>query len=329
YNSWESPPRRLEYKKYMLAAAIEKATYGYQMIEDEEVTNFWKQYQKLTTRLAPELHMPPPKGKPSHSSFIYFRGIKFPEGLSLVHKVDKGKVDLQFAGMGKQLHELETQYQHRLEPGMTIAKASKSGAVRIKVPIIRMTDKFQSIETNAAQGVLAAKRLLAWYFTTAKKKDQVRKSTHRYQMIVDETVTNFWRQYYRFATLIAPELKMSPPPQKPSQASYIYFRNIPFPKGVSLVHKVDSGKVDLQFAGMGTRLDELKNKYQHDLDADMEIAQATKSGSIRICVPVICMTDEFQSIKTDVEIGIKAAKRLLAWYFTHAPHKDDLPPKEA
>lgn len=75
---------RLTYKKYLIEAAIEKSTTGYQKIDDAAVSKFWKDYWILSLEIARELYMNEPGSKPSSSSFIYFRNINLPKGVELL-----------------------------------------------------------------------------------------------------------------------------------------------------------------------------------------------------------------------------------------------------
>jgi hypothetical protein len=45
----------------------------------------------------------------------------------------------------------------------------------------------------------------------------------------------------------------------------IYFRGLNWPKGGSLCDKQMHGHIDLQFAGMGEKLSEVKTHYRYDL----------------------------------------------------------------
>src|SRR5690606_17688195 len=77
---------RVTYKRALVAAAIEKATLGYQVIADEPMTAFWANYRELVERHAPALNMQgqPGMGRPSTSTFIRFRPDRFPKNMQLI-----------------------------------------------------------------------------------------------------------------------------------------------------------------------------------------------------------------------------------------------------
>lgn len=158
-----SGDERACYLHYMLSKAIEKATHGWQLVEDEPVTRFWRRYWELVCELAPELELQEPAPKPSGSCFVYFRPIGLPPNVSLYHKVAYGNVDLQFAGMGNRLSELRAKFGPKLTSDMSIKKASKSAVIRIKVSRIDMTEDVAAFEGRITEGIRAAQLLLEWF----------------------------------------------------------------------------------------------------------------------------------------------------------------------
>lgn len=154
---------RATYKTALLSSAISKAKYGYQPVEDAPVTDFWYAYWRLAVQVAPELEMQEPKSKPSRAGFIYFRPNVLPRGVAVVHKLRHGFLDLQFAGLGQQLSKLRAEFGDRLLPGMTIARAAKSGAIRQKVPAFDTGRDFVDQAENARRCLEQARHLLRWY----------------------------------------------------------------------------------------------------------------------------------------------------------------------
>ena len=157
---------RMAAKQAVLSRAIQKSKLGYIPIEDHPVTEFWHSYWELTQEIAPELQMPNPEQKPSGAGFIYFHPVELPKQVTLVHKLPYGNVDLQFSGMGNQLAVLLQRVRDYLEPDMTVRPANKSGAVRLKVPVLDTTEAFGPQRDDLLEGIEAALRLLRWYATT-------------------------------------------------------------------------------------------------------------------------------------------------------------------
>ena len=97
------------------------------------------------------------------------------------------------------------------------------------------------------------------------------------------------------------------------QVSFIFTqRNLP--KGVNVVHKLPYGNVDLQFSGMGKRLNNLRIQFSQYAEPDMRFARAGKSGSVRLRVPKLNTALDFGKQAEDARAGLDAAKRLLALY---------------
>lgn len=154
---------RSTYKQRLLTLAIEKAVFGYQLVEDAPVTDFWRAYWLLSLREAPELEMEEPVAKPSGAGFIYFRPSVLPREVAIVHKLRHGYIDLQFAGMAGQLPRLRSAFGSALLPGMKIERAAKSGVVRQKVAPLNTNRELQSQEGEVLACLRIARDLLHWY----------------------------------------------------------------------------------------------------------------------------------------------------------------------
>jgi hypothetical protein len=154
---------RAAYKMALLNRAIEKAKFGYQPTEDAAVTEFWHSYWRLGQAEAPELEMQDPGPKPAGSGFVYFRPGNMPPNTCIIHKFERGNVDLQIGGMGDDLESLRSRFASRLEPDMSLQRASKSGVVRVKVPVVHPSQGMQSQLDEVRVGLKEAVRLLRWY----------------------------------------------------------------------------------------------------------------------------------------------------------------------
>jgi len=142
----------------------------------------------------------------------------------------------------------------------------------------------------------------------------IEKSTFGYQTVADAVVTEFWHSYWKLAQQIAPEFEMPEPSSKPAGSSFIYFTRANTPKGTVLCHKLVHGFFDIQFAGMGDQLAELREQFGSMLTDDMQIEKAGKSAVIRINVPKLSIADSFEIQLDVVAASIQAGKQLLAWF---------------
>ena len=158
----EDSEQRISYKQTLLAAAINKSSIGYQKVEDDTVTDFWQAYWSKAQEIAPQLEMRKPPTKPSGAGHIYFSSSSLPQGVSLVQKLGHGYVDLQFGKMGTKLDELRDRLDEFLEPGMSIERATGSGAIRLHVPKLYAPLSFDAQADSVEEGIVAATRLLEW-----------------------------------------------------------------------------------------------------------------------------------------------------------------------
>lgn len=155
--------RRSSYKAMMLNSAIHKSTHGYVMVENNPVTEFWRKYHRLASRIAPELAMPEPKGKPATSFFVRFTPLELPKGIVLLHKMPYGRVDLQFAGLGDRLPEIQEKYAAKLADNQKIERAHKSAVIRVAVPRLDIARDFDEQAVAVREGICAARDLLNWW----------------------------------------------------------------------------------------------------------------------------------------------------------------------
>ena len=161
---------RANYKYHLLSAAINKATFGWELLVNEPITRFWRVYWKLVCKLAPELELPEPTPKPSGSSFVYFHPSRLKGNLRLVHKVQHGNVDLQFEGDAAQLAKLRERCGPTLPPQMTIERAGKSAVIRVRVAPIDMLDKLERNQPLMIQGIIASQSLYHWFLDSTRSE---------------------------------------------------------------------------------------------------------------------------------------------------------------
>lgn len=134
---------RSKFKIGLLQRALQRAKQGYQLIEDEKASKFWKDYWSLVNEMAPILNMPLPGKKPSGSSFVYFYPPSLPSRLSLIHKFTYGNIDLQISDAANKTGIVRQILNDIITNQCTIQRAGKSAVIRTKVPVL---DLNQSIE---------------------------------------------------------------------------------------------------------------------------------------------------------------------------------------
>ena len=149
--------RRSMWRKYILQEAIEQNRRGHNPETDINVTKFWTNYWQYATANHPELGMQKPDKKPSQASFIYFKP-SLPNGLSLVHKLDKSAVDLQIAGMAGRVDEFSDIFA---DLDVEVVTTGKSAAFRRMVPLIDHTASFESQKDIVEEALVKAEELLS------------------------------------------------------------------------------------------------------------------------------------------------------------------------
>lgn len=164
-----------------------------------------------------------------------------------------------------------------------------------------------------AQNELGERR----YFKADILSKAIERAAKGWQPVEDAAVLQFWMHYWKLVKHLAPKLNMKKPQRTPSTSNFIYFRPDALPSGVRLVHKMSYGNVDLQFAKMGKRLAELRDLFEPHLGKGMFVEKAAGSAVIRINVPVLNISGQFERQRGKVGLGIRAAKRLLVWLLSH------------
>ena len=129
------------YGEALIKKAIDEKKYGYSVIEDKAVTEFWKKYYELVELKYPMLNIKKhDSARGSRACWPIFQtGIK---NVQIFHKSDKGFVDLTLKGMAKNYYEINKMLEQILKNNMHIQVTGASIAIRIKVPVIDFKKDF-------------------------------------------------------------------------------------------------------------------------------------------------------------------------------------------
>lgn len=154
---------RTKYKVEVLNIAIEKSRRGYTAIPDEKTSAFWRSYWELANQIAPELGMKEPKRDiPVGSASIILKPKALGKEVYLVHKIDRGFVDLEFPGKGGQIDAFGKKYKPFLEQGMSIERAHKSAVIRMITRRLNLQEDFAKQKEHVVRGIETARGLLLW-----------------------------------------------------------------------------------------------------------------------------------------------------------------------
>lgn len=154
----EEYDERLSLKIILLEEALNKKKIGYQVIEEPNVTKFWSKYYSFQEGNYLKLQLPKQDGpRGSAASWPTFN--TFLKTVKIIHKSEKGFVDLTFNGYGEKINILNEAIGDLLDDDMCIVRTNKSAAVRIVVPKIDFNNEFEIYENEITEIMKAIERL--------------------------------------------------------------------------------------------------------------------------------------------------------------------------
>lgn len=148
---------RYSYRSYIIKEAIEQNRRGYTVNPDERVTDFWAKYWTLAAKRFPELEMKKPGIKPANSDWPEFHPNNLSKGLGIVHKLERGVVDLQIASAVSRIEKIKALVD---DLKLKVEPVGKSVAIRINVEPIDRFSSFEAQKDKAENGLIAAVKLL-------------------------------------------------------------------------------------------------------------------------------------------------------------------------
>ena len=161
----QTDTKRIQFKKMVLKNGIERARTGYEQPTDEWTNNFFKYYFKLGRETHPELALKY-KQLSSEASWVDIKPTFFPSNIKIVHKGDRGFVDLQINKLTINVDEFKKAMEGKLGDNMTVEQTGKSTSVRITVNQLPQVSTMKSPEMYRDDLILAfnaAGELTKWY----------------------------------------------------------------------------------------------------------------------------------------------------------------------
>jgi|GEM_PF-4187067 len=128
----------------------------------------------------------------------------------------------------------------------------------------------------------------------------------------NERIKAFFKSYDELLQARLPELKISLGNRVSTWLTY----KLPKNASANLMHKTEEGYVDLHYAGMGDKLEELRKRFNEFELSGRKIKdlQTGKSGTLRINVPKLNPLESFELQKEEAYQGMVAALRLTYLY---------------
>lgn len=153
----------------MFRSAIEKKKKGYEPIEDKKTTEFWQKYYEYVETHYPQIDIYKVNGpRGGKSGWPYMRtGDK---RVYIMHKSDKGYVDLTFSGLGEYVNPFNMYMNKLLLDGMYIRRTQKSMSIRMKVPVIDFHQEFEKY-TKEMEEIIKTVLILLDFFHTIDVDD--------------------------------------------------------------------------------------------------------------------------------------------------------------
>ena len=133
--------------KNLIKKAIKEKKKGYKVVENKAVTLFWEKYYDLVENKFSDLKLnriEGPRGSDANWP-IFSTQIK---KVKILHKADRGFVDLTFRRVSQYYSEVYDIVKNVLKENMTLQKTGKSLAIRIVVPKIDFKKDFKEQEEN-------------------------------------------------------------------------------------------------------------------------------------------------------------------------------------
>ena len=127
----DSPRHR--WRLRLLKEAIEQGRRGYTMVVDSIATRFHADYWAYLREQHPAIQMTKPGNKGSNSTWIVMKGVAFPKGVALHHKLDQQVIEL---GFENSTVERLLQVKSKWPPHIVPVQKGRTAALRVNVPRI-------------------------------------------------------------------------------------------------------------------------------------------------------------------------------------------------
>ena len=135
------------YGESLIKKAIEGKKKGYEVVENKPVTLFWEKYYDIVENRFSDLKLKTKKGpKGSKTCWPVFHTPI--EKIHIIHKSNKGFLDLRFRNVSLYYSEVYDIVKNVLKENMKLEQTEKSLAIRIDVPEIDFKKDFEEQEEN-------------------------------------------------------------------------------------------------------------------------------------------------------------------------------------
>ncbi len=148
---------RSAYKAQQIEQAICKQKQGYQVVEHKAITAFWRSYILYQKKMYPHFvfrdALGPKGAKATWVMFhTYFKNVK------ILHKTEKGFVDMEFAGLASKTTELKDLLLEATGENtgkIRVCQTGKSAVYRVRVPVIDFKQNFLNFQKEVEEALAA------------------------------------------------------------------------------------------------------------------------------------------------------------------------------
>ena len=160
--SYESLLKLFKNDKYaysLISTALSKKKKGYEVIENKTITTFWNKYYDYIKNYYPQLKMNMTNtAKGSNALWPHiFTPLK---NVYILHKSNKGFMDMTFSGMGDCYYQFKKEINNYLDNDMSIQRTGKALAIRVNVPVVDFNNDFDNYIDEINVSLNSAVRLL-------------------------------------------------------------------------------------------------------------------------------------------------------------------------
>lgn len=148
-----------QYAISLITEALSKKKKEYSVIENKQITLFWKKYYDYMKEHYPQLDMnkiDTPKG----SKAIWPHILTPIKNIYILHKSNLGYMDLTFKGLGDNYYQFQNMIGDLLDKDMTIHQTGKSLVIRLHVPVIDFNNSFDDYIDEIDLSLKNASKLL-------------------------------------------------------------------------------------------------------------------------------------------------------------------------
>ena len=131
-----------KYGELLLDSAINKKESGYNPIEDKNVTDFWNHYYDLVESEYKNFKITRNEGPRGRRACWPIFKTPY-KGVTIVHKSNKGYVDLEISGVSNHYYDIKQEIKEYLSDSIRLEVTGKSLSIRMIVPVIDFRNDFE------------------------------------------------------------------------------------------------------------------------------------------------------------------------------------------